>query len=165
MDPWHAHPVPAMRREALYGDRVVRCFADRPGRVHAMFERSRTKRGGHEAIVHEGRRWTYAEAAPRPTGSPPASRRAASSPATDLLMLLSNRPEFLFVLLALQRLGAIAVPVGIREARPGLTFIAEQCGAIGIVFDDELAERCRWPRRRRRWRCAWPHRTWPRSPR
>ena len=141
MDPWHAHPVPAMRREALYGDRVVRCFADRPAGLHAMFERSRTKRGGHEAIVHEGRRWTYAEAGAE------ADRLAAGFAARGvvagdrLLMLLSNRPEFLFVLLALQRLGAIAVPVGIREARPGLTFIAEQCGAIGIVFDDELAER------------------------
>ena len=60
-------------------------------------------------------------------------------------MLLSNRPEFLFVLLALQRLGAIAVPVGIREARPGLAFIAGQCGAIGIVFDDALADRVPLP--------------------
>ena len=141
MDPWHAHPVPAMRREALYGDRVVRCFADRPAGLHAMFERSRTKRGGHEAIVHEGRRWTYAEAGAE------ADRLAAGFAARGVvagdrvLMLLSNRPEFLFVLLALQRLGAIAVPVGIREARPGLTFIAGQCGAIGIVFDDEHAER------------------------
>ena len=41
----------------------------------------------------------------------------------------------------LQRLGAIAVPVGIREARPGLAFIAGQCGAIGIVFDDTLEDR------------------------
>jgi long-chain acyl-CoA synthetase len=45
------------------------------------------------------------------------------------------------VLLALQRLGAIAVPVGVREQRPGLAYIANQCGAMSIVFDDELAER------------------------
>ena len=49
------------------------------------------------------------------------------------------------MLLALQRLGAIAVPVGIREARPGLAFIAGQCGATGIVFDDALAERVPLP--------------------
>ena len=58
-----------------------------------------------------------------------------------VLMFIGNRPEFVFVLLALQRLGAIAVPVGVREQRPGLAYIARQCGAIAIVFDAELAER------------------------
>ena len=145
MNPWHAHPVPAMRVEALYGDRIVRCFADRPAGLHAMFERARAARGDHEAIVHEGRRWSYAEAGAE------ADRLAAGFAARGIgagdrvLMLLSNRPEFLFVLLALQRLGAIAVPVGIREARPGLAFIAGQCGAIGIVFDDALADRVPLP--------------------
>jgi O-succinylbenzoic acid--CoA ligase len=56
-------------------------------------------------------------------------------------MLLSNRPEFVFVLLAVQRLGAIAVPVGVREQRPGVAYVARQCGAQAIVCDDELADR------------------------
>ena len=105
MNPWHAHSVPAMRVEALYGDRLVRCFATRPAGLHAMFERARAARGGHEAIVHEGRRWSYAEAGAE------ADRLAAGFAARGIgagdrvLMLLSNRPEFLFVLLALQRLG------------------------------------------------------------
>ncbi|MCE9660794.1 MAG: AMP-binding protein [Burkholderiales bacterium] len=145
MNPWHAHPVPAIRSEALYGDRLVRCFAARPAGLHDMFEGSRAQRGEHEALVHEGRRWTYAQAGAE------ADRVAAGLAARGIvagdrvLMLLSNRPEFLFVLLALQRLGAIAVPVGVREPRLGLAFIAGQCGAIGIVFDDELAERVPLP--------------------
>ncbi|HEY2189132.1 MAG TPA: class I adenylate-forming enzyme family protein, partial [Caldimonas sp.] len=58
-----------------------------------------------------------------------------------VVLLLGNRPEFLFVLLAVQRLGAIAVPVGIREQRPGIAYVARQCKAKAIVFDDELAAR------------------------
>ena len=58
-----------------------------------------------------------------------------------VILFLSNRPEFLFVLLAVQRLGAIAVPVGVREQRPGLAYVASQCGAKAIVFDDALADR------------------------
>jgi O-succinylbenzoic acid--CoA ligase len=145
MNPWHAHPAPAMRVEALYGDRIVRCFADRPAGLHAMFERARAERGEDDAVVHEGRRWRYAELGEE------ADRLAAGlairgvAAGDRVLMLLSNRPEFLFVLLALQRLGAIAVPVGIREARPGLAFIAGQCGATGIVFDDALADRVPLP--------------------
>ena len=31
-------------------------------------------------------------------------------------LFISNRPEFVWVLFAVQRLGAIAVPIGVREA-------------------------------------------------
>ncbi|MDM0002394.1 AMP-binding protein [Variovorax sp. J22P240] len=141
MNHWRDFPVPAMRHEALYGDRIVRCFAERPARLHAMFERARAMRPQHDAMVFEGRRWSYAE-----TGDA-ADRLAAAFAAQGIeagervLMLMGNRPEFLLVLLALQRLGAITVPVGIREQRPGLAYIAVQCGAKAIAFDDELGER------------------------
>ena len=45
------------------------------------------------------------------------------------------------MLLAVQRLGAIAVPVGVREQRPGPRLRRRQCGAKAIVFDDALADR------------------------
>ena len=138
---WSGYPVPTMRHEALHGDRVVRCFADRPSGLFAMFARSVAARAAHDAVVCEGRRWSYAAA------DAEAARIAAGLAARGVtagervLMFIGNRPEFVFVLLALQRLGAIAVPVGVREQRPGLAYIAGQCGACAIVFDAELAER------------------------
>ena len=47
MKPWRDHAVPAMREEVLYGDRVVRCFVDRPASLLAMFEQSRAMRPAH----------------------------------------------------------------------------------------------------------------------
>ena len=129
-----------MRAEALYGDRIVRCFAARPVGLLAMFEAACAAHAGSDAIVCGGRRWSYAQ-----TGEM-AERLAAGFAAAGIaaddrvLMLMGNRPEFLFVLLALQRLGAIVVPVGVRERRPGLAYIAKQCGARGIVFDDALVD-------------------------
>ena len=140
-DPWHGYPLPPMRHEALYGDRVVRCFAGRPPGLWAMFEAALRARPAHEAMVCDDRRWSYRAVADE------AERLAAGFAARGIgtgdrvLMLLGNRAEFVFVLLALQRLGAIAVPVGIREQAPGLAYVAAQCGACAIVFDDELAER------------------------
>ena len=119
MNPWRDHAVPAMRHEALYGDRVVRCFVDRPTSLLAMFEQARATRPAHDAVVCEGRRWSYAETGAR------SERIAAGLVALGIgagdrvILFLANRPEFLFVLLAVQRLGAIAVPVGVREQRPG----------------------------------------------
>ncbi|MEJ8857020.1 class I adenylate-forming enzyme family protein [Variovorax robiniae] len=141
MSHWQDFPVPPMRHEALNGDRVVRCFAERPTSLYAMFEHARATRASHDAIVCEGRRWSYAQTGD--AGDRLASAFAARGIARGdrVLILIGNRPEFLFVLLALQRIGAIAVPVGIREQRPGLTYIASQCGAKAIVHDDVLADR------------------------
>ena len=36
MSHWREHAVPSMRDEALYGDRIVRCFADRPAGLAAI---------------------------------------------------------------------------------------------------------------------------------
>ena len=138
---WAGYPVPAMRHEALHGDRLVRCFIDRPGSLWAMFEQAAQAAPAQEAMVFEGRRWRYCDLlaeAERLAGSLAA---LGLRPGARVLMLLSNRPEFLSLLLALQRLGVIAVPVGVREQRPGLAYIAQQCGASGIIFDAALADR------------------------
>ncbi|MEO7338584.1 MAG: AMP-binding protein, partial [Caldimonas sp.] len=132
---WSAHPVPPMRREAIGGDRIVRCFASRPASVHALFARAVVARGTHDAVVCEGRRWTYRET------DAEVQRIALALAALGVVagdrvgLLIGNRPEFVFVLFAVQRLGAIAVPIGVREQRPGLAYILAQCGAGAIVFD------------------------------
>jgi len=140
-DFWAGYPVPAMRHQALHGDRLVRCFDERPQSFFALFQRQLATRADCDAVVCEGRHWSYADTDEQ------ASRIAAGLAARGVrsaervLIFIGNRPEFVFVLLALQRLGAIAVPVGVREQRPGLAYIARQCGAMGVVFDAELAER------------------------
>lgn len=138
-------PIPApdegLRRQTLFGHRVVRCFADRPPTVHAMFERSLARGPARDAMVFEGRRWSWADL------DTAAGRLAASLAADGLgrgervVMLLSNRPEFVIVLLAVLRLAAIAVPVSVREQAPGLAYVLAQCTAAAIVFDDALADR------------------------
>ena len=141
MNPWAGFPVPAMRLEALHGDRVVRCFVERPKSFYAMLARAAAERPDAPALVCEGRSWTYAQTHAE------VERVAASLAARGIArgdrvgLLIPNRPEFVFVLFALQRLGAVAVPIGVREQRPGLAYMLGQCGAKGIVFDADLAER------------------------
>jgi long-chain acyl-CoA synthetase len=141
MNPWRDHAVPAMRHEALYGDRVARCFVDRPTSLLAMFDAARARRPQHEAVVCEGRRWSYAETAARSERIAAGLAALGIGAGDRVILFLSNRPEFLFVLLAVQRLAAIAVPVGVREQRPGLAYVANQSGAKAIVFDDALVDR------------------------
>ncbi|UUZ66005.1 acyl--CoA ligase [Polaromonas sp. P1-6] len=54
-------------------------------------------------------------------------------------MLLGNRIEFVLVLFAAARLGAITVPLSTREQAPGLAYMLAQCGATLVVHEPELA--------------------------
>ena len=53
--------APAMRYEAHYGDRVARCFASRPKGVDQILRDTVALRPDAEALVDNGRRFTYAE--------------------------------------------------------------------------------------------------------
>jgi long-chain acyl-CoA synthetase len=135
------HSPPRTRREVHFGDRVVRCFADRPASFHAMLERAVLSHPGRNAIVFEDRRWTWAE-------THAAVGRLAGMLASHgvgigdrVCLLLSNRPQFVFALHATQRLGAIAVPVSVREQGPGLAYILDHCAAKAVIHDDELSDR------------------------
>ena len=141
MNPWDGYPVAAMRRETLHGNRVVRCFVERPRSFHALFARAVATRPDHEAVVCEGRRWTWREADGQVARIAAGFAGLGIGRGDRVAMLVGNRPEFVFVLFALQRLGAIAVPVGVREQRPGLAWMLTQCGACALVFDATLAER------------------------
>ncbi len=138
---WSGYPVPPLRREAHHGDRIVRCFAERPASLFAMFQRSCAASPEQDALVCEGRRWSYAEADAQAARIAAGLAGRGVVAGARVLMFIDNRPEFVFVLLALQRLGAIAVPVGVREQRPGLAYIARQCQAFAIVYDAALAAR------------------------
>ncbi len=58
-----------------------------------------------------------------------------------VVMFVPNRHEFMSALVAVLYLGAIAVPVNVREERDGLAFVLDQCGAKAIIFDAALAGR------------------------
>ncbi len=138
---WEDHvDLPAMREEEHFGRRM-RCFVERPPSFYAMLSRSASLAPDSEAISCEGKRWTYGQLADE------VDRLAAGFAAEGLhkgervVLFLSNRPEFVSVLFALQKLGVIAVPVGVREQAPGLAYIVNQCGAAGIVYDDALEDR------------------------
>ncbi|MFD4264467.1 fatty-acid--CoA ligase FadD5 [Rhodococcus sp. NPDC058481] len=56
-----------------------------------------------------------------------------------VLLVMLNRPEFLEAVLAVNSLGAIAVPVNFRLTPPEIAFIVEDSGATAVVTDVPLA--------------------------
>lgn len=138
---WRGLNWPALRHEAHFGDRVLRCFHPRPAGLHALLEQAAERFGDNEALVGGGIRMRWREVMQAATDLAAGFTRLGIARGDRVVLFLSNRPEFVVALFALQRLGAIAVPVGVREQRDGLAWILGHSGAKAIVLDHPLAER------------------------
>ena len=131
----------ALRLEALYGDRLVPCYADRPRNLDAMLRASVAARGDAPALEDGEATVTYRQL-----------DRLADRVATGLLarqvkagdrvaLFVGNRAEFVVLLNGIWRIGAIAVPIGVRQSAVELAYMLGQCGALALVFDASLADR------------------------
>ena len=138
---WSDPQLPAHRMEAWGHDRLVRCFVERPATFMSMLQTAVAKHGSRKALVLEDQRWTYQEVWRSVEIYAKVLHTLGIQPQDRVVLFVSNRAEFVFLLFAIQYLGAIAVPVGIREQRPGLTYIMNQCKAKAVAFDLSLADR------------------------
>jgi acyl-CoA synthetase (AMP-forming)/AMP-acid ligase II len=136
----HWKDMPEIREEAHFG-RVVRCFGERPRNLDAMFAATVAPHGARTALVDGPLRLDYAKldrVADRVAGH---LHRLGVARGDRIALLLANEREFVHLLLAALRVGAVVVPVNVREQRPEVTFIVNQCGARAIAFDAALADR------------------------
>src|SRR5262249_25761322 len=133
--------VPTMRAERHFDGRVVRCFADRPTSTYALLADAVSSRPEGEAIVCGRERLTYTLFQRIVDGWASALEGRGIKRGDRVAMLLGNGIAFPAVLFATQRLGAIAVPISIREQAPGIAFMLAHCGAKVLVHDADLASR------------------------
>jgi long-chain acyl-CoA synthetase len=138
---WPDDPLPPIRHEVHFGDRRVRCFADRPAGIPAIFEAALERNPEGEALVAGDLRLSYRELSELVLRTAAGLASLGVGAGDRVALLLGNRPEFLTVLLAALDLGAIAVPLSIREQTPGLRYMLAQSGARVLVHEAGLADR------------------------
>jgi long-chain acyl-CoA synthetase len=138
---WPDDLLPAIRHEIHFGDRLVRCFAERPASLFAMFETTLAANPDGLALIDADDRLTYAQVAAR-VEDLAANLAAHGIGARDrVALLLGNGAPFLIALLACARLGAIAVPLSIREQQDGLAYMLLQSSSMLLIYEAELASR------------------------
>jgi acyl-CoA synthetase (AMP-forming)/AMP-acid ligase II len=130
---------PALVAEQHYDGRAVRCFAQRPPHVDAMFRATVARVPGNIALVFEGRRVDYAEFARSVDAAVEQFTIRGIQRGDRVALLLGNRPAFAYALLAVARLGAIAVPMNTRQRAPEIAYMLDHCGAVALVFDAACA--------------------------
>src|ERR1700743_724140 len=133
--------APAMRYEAHYGDRVVRCFTNRPKGVDQILRDTVALRPDAEALIDNGRRFTYAEF-DRMVDAVAAGLIVRGVQTGDPVeLMLGKRSGFAFALFGAMRAGAAIVPLNTREQMPEIAFNIQDSGARPLFFEGNLADR------------------------
>lgn len=134
-------PRPGIIHRVLYGDRVVPCYDDCPENLDRMLAAMAERQGERPALSDGGREISYAKLVER-AGLIAAGLAARGIAAGDRVALFAgNGADFVAALFGIWRLGAIGVPIGIRQTAAELTYMLGQCGAAALIFDRALADR------------------------
>ncbi len=133
--------IPPVRYERHYGDRVVRCFVDRPTNAYDLLRNALARNPDGEALVCGEERLTYRELNSAVERCSAGLEAAGIGKGDRVAMLLGNGIPFPVVLFATLRLGAIAVPMSVREQAPALAYMLAHSGAKLIVHDTDLTDR------------------------
>ena len=134
-------PSPAIRLEAHFGDRVMRCYTERPSDVWALFQQAAAANPGAEALADPHERFTWTQLAHRADEVAAGFAQAGIVAGDRVGLLMGNRNAFVTALAGLLRLGAVAVPMGTRLQQPEIAYILAHCGAVALVYDHELVAR------------------------
>jgi acyl-CoA synthetase (AMP-forming)/AMP-acid ligase II len=130
----------ALRHETHYGSRVVRCFAERPADVDAMFRAAVACAPDRAAVTLGEQRISYRTLDARVDAVAANLARRGFRKGDRLALLLGNCFEFVVAVLAAARIGVIVVPMSIRQRAPETEFILTQCEAAGLIYQGDLAE-------------------------
>ena len=132
---------PAIRLESHFGDRVVRCFAERPASLHALLANAAARHPSGTALVRGEERMTWQELLGLSTRLAAGLAQRGIVAGDRVALLIGNRTEFVTTLFAAAHLGAIAVPLSTREQTPGLAYMLNDCGAAALVHEADLKDR------------------------
>jgi acyl-CoA synthetase (AMP-forming)/AMP-acid ligase II len=138
---WSNVPIPPMRLESRFGDRVVPSFSDRPGSVWAMVERAAATNPDGEALICGATRLNWRETVRRAQQIAAGFTRLGLVRGDRIALLLGNRIEFPLVLFAAAQAGLVTVLLGTRQQKPEIAYVLNDCGAKLLIHEASLAAR------------------------
>ncbi|MBR1195976.1 acyl--CoA ligase [Bradyrhizobium sp. AUGA SZCCT0240] len=138
---WSQHPIPAMRHETRFGDRVVPAFGERPGSVWAMIAEAAERNPDGEALICGDRRMSWRDVASQSARIAAGLQRLGLSRGDRIGVLLGNRVEFVLTMFAAAHAGLVTVLLSTRQQKPEIAYVLTDSGAKLLIHEATLAER------------------------
>jgi long-chain acyl-CoA synthetase len=133
-----AAPIQPLRWETHYGGRRVRCFADRPSTLDAMFLAAVARGPENTAIISGPERLSYRQLAHSVEMIAANLAQRGLKKGDRLALLLGNGVPFIISTLAAARLGVLLVPLNERQRPPEIQFVLNDSVARMMIVDAEL---------------------------
>lgn len=138
---WSSSPIPAMRLEQRFGDRLALAFCERPTSVWQMVADAATRHPAREALVCGTTRLNWAEVAQRSQRIAAGFRKLGLKRGDRVALLLGNRIEFPLILFAAAHQGLVTVLLGTRQQKPEIAYVLTDCGAKVLIHEAVLSDR------------------------
>jgi long-chain acyl-CoA synthetase len=138
---WSAFPIPAMRLEQRFADRVVPAFCERARNIWDMVARAAAKNPDAEALVCGAKRMSWREVIAASQRIAAGFRKLGLKPGDRVAILLGNRVEFPLILFAAAHQGLITVLLGTRQQKPEIAYVLNDCGASCLIHEASLTDR------------------------
>ncbi|MEQ8231838.1 MAG: AMP-binding protein [Gammaproteobacteria bacterium] len=102
----------------------------------ALLSEAAARHGAREALVFEDRRWTYAELEAETDRVAKALIALGVEPGERVALWMTNRPEWLFLMFAIARVGACIVPLNTRYRTDDVAYTVTQSRSATLITLD-----------------------------
>lgn len=138
---WPFQNEPTIREERHFDGRLVKCFTQRPKSLDQLLRDAIDKNSQGDAIVDGTRRWSYDDLGDAVACLASNFAALGVGKGDRIAVLLGNSAEFVQIVMAAARIGAISVPINVRLQTPELAYILNHSGAKTLVYDANLHDR------------------------
>ena len=105
--------------------------------VGEAVDRAGQRFGDLEALAFEGQRWSFAELRADCDRAARGLIQAGVKPGDKVALWLDNRPEWIHILFAAAKVGAVLVPINTRFRTNDLKYVVEQSDATTLITADQ----------------------------
>lgn len=102
----------------------------------ALLDKAAESWGTREALLHEGRRYTFAELKSEVDAVARGLMALGIASGDKVALWMPNRPEWVFAFFALSKIGAIVVPVNTRFRASDLEYVLRQSDSTTLITVD-----------------------------
>jgi acyl-CoA synthetase (AMP-forming)/AMP-acid ligase II len=138
---WSNYPIPAMRLEARFGDRLVPAFCERPGNIWTMIADAADRNPDGEALICGERRMNWREVTQQSARIAAGFAQLGLARGDRVAVLLGNRIEFALTMFAAAHAGLVTVLLSTRQQKPEIAYVLTDCGAKLLIHEASHADR------------------------
>ena len=130
-----------VRQETHYDGRQVTCYSPRPNSTYSLLEAAALAFPRKPVFIDDHRSVTYADFEADVTRIAANLARTGIAGGDRVGLVLGNRIEFPEIVFACARLGAVVVPINIRQRLDENRFVVTHAGIKALVHEAQFADR------------------------